>query len=163
MIEKWTCSRCLDWGEKKPAELQLSGVFCRDVISHNLEKHFCLTSTTLYVSSVHVFSHLYLTTDFLFGNCSLWKQKKKNSFGLCILMPWTTKVFFLLFRMFIQLLRISPSHFECHVVITHLFYCFLLLLSSLFLFNVNHTIRFTLAFWGTITFWDPWGFDVNKE
>lgn len=148
-------------GWKRPAELWLSGAFCRDVISRNLKKHFCLTSTTFYVSSVHVFWHLYLTNDFLFGNCSLWKWKK-NGFGLCILAVCALNnqslgVFFLLFRMLIQFLRISPSHSDCHVFITHLLYCLFCF------FNMNHTIGFTLALWGTSFFWDSWGFDVNKD
>lgn len=148
-------------GWKRPAELWLSGAFCRDVISRNLKKHFCLTSTTFYVSSVHVFD--ICTWHMIFFLVTVhYENEKKNSFGLCILAVCALNnqslgVFFLLFRMLIQFLRISPSHSDCHVFITHLLYCLFCF------FNMNHTIRFTLALWGTSTFWDSLGFDANKE
>lgn len=70
--------RCYD--VKKPAEFDSQLCFISILTVATPEKHFCLMNTSFYVSSVHIFLHLYLI--------GFWKQvikkRKKNSFILSL-------------------------------------------------------------------------------
>lgn len=153
-------------GWVKPAELWLSGAFCRDVISRSLEKHFCLTSTTFYVSSVHVFSHLYLTNDFLFWELFIVKTKqhtKKVRLGLCVLAVEALNHQSLGVFTFDSSVQCSSSFSGFHLLTLNVMLSSHMYSTVCLCFYMNRTIGFTLAIWGTTTFWDSWGFDVNKE